>query len=139
MPMADRLSFLWYEFNYAVTWAALTLAFSLRIEGGRNIPAHGPVLLIANHESFIDPLAIGLASRRHLHFLARKTLFRNRTFGNYLRSVNVVPVDQEGVAKEGLKTVLEHLQAGQAVLVFPEGSGRRRAGCSRSSPASTCC
>ena len=37
------------------------------------------------------------------------------------RIVNCVPIDQEGVAKEGLKTIMQQLQAGRAVLVFPEG------------------
>jgi 1-acyl-sn-glycerol-3-phosphate acyltransferase len=99
----------------------MTLAFSYRDAGSRNLPPRGPALLIANHQSYIDPLLVGLAARRHLTFLARKTLFRNRLFGAFLRSVNCVPVDQEGVAKEGLKTAVEKLQAGQAVLIFPEG------------------
>ena len=45
----------------------------------------------------LDPLMIGLAVRRRIHCLARKTLFRNPLFGNYLRSVGCVPVDQDGV------------------------------------------
>jgi 1-acyl-sn-glycerol-3-phosphate acyltransferase len=119
--MPDWLSYLWYENAYWTTMAGMTLGFSLRSEGGRNVPARGPALLIANHQSFLDPVAVGLAARRHLCYLARKTLFRNRLFGDLLRSFNVVPVDQQGVAKEGLKTVLKQLKAGQAVLMFPEG------------------
>jgi len=114
-------SFLWYEAVYWLTMGGLTLAFSLRFEGRRHIPRHGPALLIANHQSFLDPIAIGLAMPRHICFLARKTLFRNSLFGNLLRSLNAAPVDQEGVAKEGLKTVLEQLRNGHAVLIFPEG------------------
>src|SRR6516225_6984602 len=119
--MPDRLSYAWYQSWYVATWTAMTLAFSYRDAGSRNVPPRGPALLIANHQSYIDPLLVGLAARRHLTFLARKTLFRNRLFGAFLRSVNCVPVDQEGVAKEGLKTAVEKLQAGQAVLIFPEG------------------
>jgi 1-acyl-sn-glycerol-3-phosphate acyltransferase len=119
--MPDRLSYLWYEMWYGLTFAGMTLAFSLRIEGARHIPLRGPVLLIANHQSYLDPLAVGLASRRHVYFLARKGLFRNRVFGSYLRSVNCVPVDQEGVAKEGIKTALKLLRDGRVVVIFPEG------------------
>src|SRR5262245_12817842 len=85
------------------------------------MPATGPVLLIANHESFLDPLAVGLAVRRKVHYMARTTLFKPALFGKYLRSVGCVPVDQEGVAKEGLKTSLELLNAGKPLLIFPEG------------------
>jgi 1-acyl-sn-glycerol-3-phosphate acyltransferase len=123
--MQGWLPYLWYETAYWIMMAGYTLGFGLRSEGSRNVPRRGPALLIANHQSFLDPIAVGLAARRHLCYLARKTLFRNHLFGDLLRSFNVVPVDQEGVAKEGLKTVLEQLQAGQAVLIFPEGERTR--------------
>ena len=118
--MGSWLRLLWYEFCRGNIMAGLTLGFSLRWEGGRNIPRRGPALLIANHQSFLDPIAIGLTTTRQLCYLARKTLF-TPSFGWFLRSVNCVPVDQEGVAKEGLKTILELLRQGRAVLVFPEG------------------
>jgi 1-acyl-sn-glycerol-3-phosphate acyltransferase len=118
----DWPSHLWYEFWYWSALATFTYGFSLRTEGHHNVPRRGPALLLANHESFIDPLCIGLAARRHLTYLARKTLFTgNKLFARYLNSVNCVPVDQEGVATEGLKTTIRELQAGKAVLVFPEG------------------
>jgi 1-acyl-sn-glycerol-3-phosphate acyltransferase len=119
--MESWRSFLWYEANYWMVWTGFTFGFSFRSEGSRHVPRRGPVLLVANHESFLDPLAVGLAVRRHIHYLARKTLFKNPLFGNFLRSVGCVPVDQEGVAKEGLKTSIELLEANKALLVFPEG------------------
>jgi 1-acyl-sn-glycerol-3-phosphate acyltransferase len=119
--MAAWLSYLWYELVYWVTFFGLTVWFSMRVRGRQNIPLRGPVLLIANHQSFMDPNLVGLSSPRHLSYLARKTLFKNRLLGAFIRSVGAVPVDQEGVAKEGLKAILEQLQAGRAVIVFPEG------------------
>jgi 1-acyl-sn-glycerol-3-phosphate acyltransferase len=112
---------LWYDFNYAIIFAGYTLGFSYRSDGSRHVPRRGPVLLLANHESFLDPLAVGLAVRRRLYFLARKSLFRPAWFGDYLRSVRCVPVDQEGVAKEGVRACVDLLAAGEALLVFPEG------------------
>src|SRR2546422_914990 len=109
-----------YDITRVHIMSLFTLGFSYRFEGGRHIPANGPALLIANHESFFDPVAIGLTTRRRLHYLARKTLFKG-VFGSYLRRVNSVPVDREGVAKEGLKTIIGLLEEGKAVLVFPEG------------------
>lgn len=116
-----KYSWLLYEIGYLLTKTILTTAFHYRYEGSHNVPRTGPVLLLANHQSFLDPPIVGCALRRHLCFLARKTLFRNRFFGGLIRRLNAVPVDQEGVAKEGLKTILEQLKAGQAVLIFPEG------------------
>jgi 1-acyl-sn-glycerol-3-phosphate acyltransferase len=115
------LSHLWYRLNHVVQMTAAMLAFSFRFAGGRHIPQAGPVLLLANHQSFLDPSIVGVLARRDIYYLARKTLFRHPLLTLYIQSVNGVPVDQEGVAKEGLKTVIYLLQAGQAVVVFPEG------------------
>jgi 1-acyl-sn-glycerol-3-phosphate acyltransferase len=117
----DWLSHLWYAAWKGVVAGTLSLGFSFRFEGGRHVPRTGPVLVVANHQSFLDPVAIGLAVPRQLHFLARKTLFVHPLFGAFLRSVNCVPVDQQGVAKEGLQTTIELLKKGRPVLVFPEG------------------
>jgi 1-acyl-sn-glycerol-3-phosphate acyltransferase len=118
--MRDGHSWFLYEMGYWLSITGLTVGFNYRSEGRRNIPRRGPALLLANHQSFFDPSIVGSATRRHLCFLARKTLFRG-LFGRLIRRLNAVPVDQEGVAKEGLKMILEQLKAGQAVLVFPEG------------------
>src|SRR5438552_5239233 len=114
-------SHLVYETSYYVAAALMTAGWGLRTEGRQHIPARGAALLIANHQSFVDPVLIGLGKRRHLCYLARKTLFKNRAFAWLIRMLNAVPIDQEGVGKEGIKTILEQLRLGQAVVVFPEG------------------
>ncbi len=122
--MATRGGFdkFWYELWRGICMYATGFGLGLRSEGAHNIPASGPVLVIANHESFLDPVLIGIAARpRHLCFLARKTLFRNPIFGWHIRKLNAVPINQEGFAREGLQTILNELHNGQAVLVFPEG------------------
>jgi 1-acyl-sn-glycerol-3-phosphate acyltransferase len=113
--------YLWHRLNFAWMYAGFTLAFGLRTEGCRHVPRRGPVLVLSNHESFLDPPLIGLAVRRRLRYLARKTLFKGRLFTAFIRSVGAVPVDQEGVAKEGLRACIDLLGAGQALVVFPEG------------------
>ena len=117
----DSLSYAWYECGFWLSYTGMTLGFSLRTKGFKNVPQSGPALLISNHQCFLDPVLVGLAARRHLHFLARKTLFRHWGLAGLMRSLNGVPLDQEGFAREGLKTMIDQLQAGHAVLVFPEG------------------
>jgi 1-acyl-sn-glycerol-3-phosphate acyltransferase len=119
--MHDALSYLWYESFFWVSGPAMTLGFSLRTEGMRHIPKSGPALLIANHQSYLDPDLVGIAARRHLCFLARKTLFQNKVFAWLIRTLEAIPIDQEGIGIDGIRDILEQLQAGRAVLVFPEG------------------
>ena len=120
--MNEWASHAWYESWYWAMMAFYTYGFSLRTEGHDNVPKRGAALLLANHTSFLDPMGVGLAARRHLTYLARKTLFTgNKLLGRFLDSVNCVPVDQEGVATEGIKTIIRELMAGKAVLVFPGG------------------
>jgi cytidylate kinase len=113
---------LWHEFLYLPYHTLFTLGFSVRLQGKRNMPWTGPALVIANHQSFLDPLLVGLVARRPLVYLARKTLFRNRWFAAMIRSLNAVPIDQEGIGLDGVRTVLEQLKLGKAVVMFPEGA-----------------
>jgi 1-acyl-sn-glycerol-3-phosphate acyltransferase len=119
--MQQCLSDAWYDAAFSFSMAAMTLGFSLRMEGRQRIPRTGPVLLIANHQCWFDPVVVSMAAPRRLYPLARKTLFANRVLGWLIGSLGATPVDQEGIAKEGLKTVLSELKAGRAVLIFPEG------------------
>lgn len=120
--VTDQLNSIWYGLNYTSYNCFYTFLFSLRKQGWKNVPRKGPVLLVANHQSFLDPIAVGLTACRELSYLARKSLFKKPFLDIYLRSVGCCPVDLEGVAKEGIRTTIDLLSNGRAVLVFPEGT-----------------
>jgi len=109
-----------YYASYWSAWAAFTLGWGYRRGGWRHCPETGPLLIVSNHQSFIDPLFIGLAASRPLTYLARSSLFKNRLFAAVIRSWGAVPIDR-GYGREGLQTVLDQLALGRAVLMFPEG------------------
>jgi 1-acyl-sn-glycerol-3-phosphate acyltransferase len=123
--MHEWLANVWYDSVYLTTFLVGTLGLSLRTEGAANIPRTGPVLLLANHQSLLDPVLVGLAARRHLHYLARDTLYKNPLVAALIRSLNAVPIHREGAGKEGLQIILRLLQEGHAVVVFPEGTRTR--------------
>lgn len=112
---------LFYAGTFAVSYPTLTLGFSLRTAGVRHMP-DGPVLILANHESYFDPLLVGVALRRPISYLARKTLFRDPWFRWLITNLNAVPIDQEGLGREGLQASVDILQAGNPLLIFPEGT-----------------
>ena len=83
---------------------------------------HGPVILAANHQSFLDPPFAGSASDRAIYFLARRTLLDGPILGWLLPKLNVIPVDSEGGKdRTALKALIRILKAGEGTLVFPEG------------------
>ncbi|VTS06098.1 lysophospholipid acyltransferase family protein [Tuwongella immobilis] len=112
----------WYDTVFWITWPLFSWMWSYRMTGRPRMPKTGPVLVLANHQSFFDPVLVGIASTRYLGFLARRTLFKNPILAALIRSLDAVPIDNQGLGKDGLQTVLNALNAGRAVLVFPEGS-----------------
>ena len=99
--------------------------FRWRVYHPERVPAQGPVLLAANHASFMDPPLVGTSLRRQISYLARDTLFRYPGIGAFLRRVNAVPVDREGGGAAGLRATLECLASGKGIVLFPEGTRTR--------------
>ena len=96
--------------------------FRLKIVGYVNCPKKGPLIIAPNHASFLDPLIAGFAVPRPLNFMARSNLFRNRLFGNILKSVNAFPLKREGADVGAMRLAIDKLCHGKAVLIFPEGT-----------------
>jgi 1-acyl-sn-glycerol-3-phosphate acyltransferase len=76
---------------------------------------------VANHQSHLDPVLVGLASPRRLKYLARHDLFF-WPFSWWIRALGAVPIDRQRGSFSGMKTTLKLLQQNDAVVVFPEGS-----------------
>lgn len=111
---------------YRVCWwiarALFRLYFRWKIHGVENVPKSGPVVLACNHVSYVDPPLVGAALTRPVYFLARSTLFRNWFFGGLIRKLNALPVDRDGGAGKGLKAVVDVLENGDGIILFPEGT-----------------
>src|SRR3954468_24046927 len=105
----------------AVVQPALHLWFRLSRTGHRNIP-DGAVILAANHRSFLDPFVIGVCLRRPVYFVAKKELFDNRLQGWLLNCLGAFPVRRGESDEDSVRTSLELLDRGQAVVIFPEGT-----------------
>ena len=102
--------------------AAFKTCFRWRVYHPERVPDEGPVVLAANHASFMDPPLVGSAAKRGIHYLARESLFRWPGIGALLRSVNAVPVDRDAGGVSGLRIILDRLNRGEAILLFPEGT-----------------
>lgn len=98
-----------------------TVYFRWRVYHPERVPPQGPVILAANHASYIDPFLVGAGIHRELHYLTRESAMRYPVMGTILRKWNAVPVDPASGAS-GLRAIFERLDLGSAVILFPEGT-----------------
>jgi 1-acyl-sn-glycerol-3-phosphate acyltransferase len=111
----------YYWFCYNLIRLGGRIFFRVRVFNRDRMINRGPVIIAANHASYLDPPFVGIVSDRAIFFLARKTLLDGAFFGWLLPKLNVVPVDQEGNDRSALKALIRILKKGEGVLVFPEG------------------
>ncbi len=113
---------LWILFR-TMLWLLVRGLYRFRAWERDRVPRHGSLLLVCNHESFIDPVLVGIGAwHRHWCSMARATLFRHPLFGWLLRQFNSIPVDQGSSDLKAMRACIEALKADQALLIFPEGS-----------------
>lgn len=84
--------------------------------------APGGGLLLINHQSYVDPLLVGLPLRRPVSYLARDSLFRVPVLGTFLRIVYVMPINREAAGTESIREGIRRMRHGFLVGVFPEGT-----------------
>jgi len=111
-----------YAILKPVALALMRLLFRVEERGAEHIPAEGPVLIVANHSSLLDPPLIGGVCPRPLTFLAKAELFRIPGFGGLIRRLNARPLRREGADPSALRIARRVLDEGKALLVFPEGT-----------------
>lgn len=105
-----------------VTLLLLESLGGLYVQGEQNVPATGPVLLVSNHTSYLDPVAIGDASPRRVVFMAKAELFENRLLNYLLRGVDSFPVRRGEADRAAFRTTLRMLEEGRVVCIFPSGT-----------------
>jgi 1-acyl-sn-glycerol-3-phosphate acyltransferase len=96
--------------------------FNIRCGGREKVPKTGGGLMLSNHQSNLDPVLVGLACKRRLNYVARKTLFKFPPFRWLINSLDAISIDREGTGLDGLKETLKRLKRGEIVLLFPEGT-----------------
>jgi len=112
-----------YECGRALSLAFATFFYRFRSFGSRNVPARGPVLIVANHQSYLDPPLVGSPVRqRQCAFVARGGLFRSRPLAWLLSAVNSIAIRENEPDTAAIREVLRLLEGGHAVVLFPEGT-----------------
>jgi glycerol-3-phosphate dehydrogenase (NAD(P)+) len=99
--------------------------FRMQRIGREHIPKRGPVILAANHRSFLDPFVIACMAGRPMYYVAKKEIFYGRLLSWLLTSLGAFPVDRGAGDSDTIVTAKAILARGDIVLIFPEGTRTR--------------
>lgn len=96
----------------------------LEVSGVEHLPRCGPVLLAGNHDSYWDPLAIGIAGlpRRQIRALAKSSIWRVPGLGRILDGMGQIPIERGASDARALDRAVSELAGGARIGVFPEGT-----------------
>jgi 1-acyl-sn-glycerol-3-phosphate acyltransferase len=124
---------------------ALRPAFSLmlrrqgrwRIEGASQVPRSGPLIILANHRSTLDPPFLNFTIPRHVTFMAWSGLWENPRLAPFIRWYGAIPVELNSPDRAALRAAETVLSRGGALGIFPEGWTRRGEGLGELQPGFT--
>jgi glycerol-3-phosphate dehydrogenase (NAD(P)+) len=99
--------------------------FRMQRIGLEHVPKRGPVIIAANHRSFLDPFVIACMARRPMYYVAKHDIFMGRVISWLLTSLGAFPVRRGASDSETIVTAKAILERGDIVLIFPEGTRTR--------------
>ncbi len=98
------------------------LYFRIRFEGTHHIPETGPLLIVANHVTYADPVLVTIPVRRPVHYMAWNALFKVPGLAWLIRRLRAFPVELESADPRATREAVRLLRAEEAVMIFPEGA-----------------
>ncbi len=122
-PLTRRTLVYWICHLSTLVYAKLW--HRLRVEGLEHLPRTGGAVVASNHQSHLDILVYGGCIPRHVAFVARDTLADQRWLGFVMRQCGAVLVRRGMSDRKALRAMVDHLEAGDLVAIFPEGTRTR--------------
>ncbi|MCD4701108.1 MAG: 1-acyl-sn-glycerol-3-phosphate acyltransferase [Candidatus Aegiribacteria sp.] len=98
------------------------ILFGHTVRGASKVPRYGGLIIACNHISEMDPPVLGFSIPRNFAIMAKVELFKHRFGDFFLRKLNAFPVNRAGIDTKALRTAIDILKGGEAVVIFPEGT-----------------
>lgn len=112
---------LFYKIVKPITSFLFKILFRPTIKGIDNIPNDASCVLAGNHTKWLDPIMLVAISKRQVHFLAKKSLFKG-PIGLIVKGMGAIPVDRSIHDKNALNNAINELNNNCVIGIFPEGT-----------------
>ncbi len=113
-----------YKFAKIAAGSVLRFFYPMKIEGRENVPESGALIVYGNHISMKDPVMVGYALNRPVHFMAKNELFKSKFLSRLFSALGAFPVDRGGADMKAVRTSIRLLSRNEVLGMFPQG-GRR--------------
>lgn len=114
-----------YSLGAGATAVLTRLLASWQVEGARNVPGAGPLIVAANHFSFVDPPLLAASVPRRLTFFAKAELWQHAASRIFCNAIGVLPIRRGEADRAALRQAIAVLRADGAIAFFPEGTRGR--------------
>lgn len=114
-----------YRVCYLVVWTLLRALSGWQVKGLDNVPRQGPLIIVANHMTMLDPPVLAVSLGRPVQFMAKTELFSPRLVGHAASALGVIPVNRGRIDRGVLRAAERILADGRVLVVFPEGQRSR--------------
>ena len=117
-----RRSF-WYGTARALATVALHTVLPVRYHHAERLAGEPPMIVIGNHQSWLDPVVMGYAIKKHqVTFMGKKELATNGLIRGILKEAGVILVDRHNTDMEAMRACMKALRGGEILGIFPEGT-----------------
>ena len=111
-----------YDICNVAQRTTLRLFADYKVTGAENVPPMGRLIVVANHQSNLDPPLLAASLPRRIWFLAKDGIFINSIADSLLRAYGAFPLDRGAGDVRAYRWALGRLERDQALLIFPEGT-----------------
>ena len=111
-----------YETSNVLFKGAMRIFGDLKVEGRECVPPNGPLIIVSNHQSNIDPPLLAASIPRHITFMAKRGLFHNPIASRFLEAYGAFPINQNSHDLTAIQQSLAILSKDGALGIFPEGT-----------------